>query len=41
MSREQLRQLKELQKENERLRKAIADLTLGKLILREASSGNF
>jgi putative transposase len=41
MSRDQLRQLKELQKENERLRKAVADLTLDKLILREASSGNF
>jgi putative transposase len=41
MSRDQLRQLKELQKENERLRMAVADLTLDKLILREASSGNF
>ena len=41
MSRDQLRQLKELQKENERLRKAVADLTLDKLILREAASGNF
>ncbi|WP_345097619.1 transposase, partial [Chelativorans composti] len=28
MSRDQLRQLKDLQKENERLRKAVADLTL-------------
>jgi hypothetical protein len=27
--------------ENERLRKAISDLTLEKLILREAASGNF
>ena len=28
-------------KENERLRKAVSDLTLEKLILREAASGNF
>jgi len=41
MSRDQLRQMKELQKENERLRKAVADLTLDKLILSEASRGNF
>lgn len=41
MSRDQLRQMKELQKENERLRKAVADLTLDKLILTEASRGNF
>ena len=41
MSRDQLRQLKELQKENERLRKAVADLTLDKLILSEAARGNF
>lgn len=41
MSRDQLRQLKEHQKENERLRKAAADLTLDKLILREAARGNF
>ena len=33
--------LKELEKENERLRKAVSDLTLEKLILREAASGNF
>ncbi|WP_408635220.1 IS3 family transposase [Paracoccus binzhouensis] len=39
MSRDQLRQLKELQKENERLRKVVADLTLDKLILTEAGSG--
>ena len=32
---------KELEKENERLRKAVSDLTLEKLILREAASGNF
>ena len=41
MSRDQLRQLKDLQKENERLRKAVADLTLDKLILSEAARGNF
>ena len=33
-------QLKEL-KENERLRRAVSDLTLDKLILREAASGKF
>ena len=41
MSRGQLKRLKELEKENERLRKAVSDLTLEKLILREAASGNF
>ncbi len=41
MGREQLKRLKELEKENERLRKAVSDLTLEKLILREAASGNF
>ena len=29
-----------MQKENERLRRAVSDLTLGKLILKEAASGN-
>ena len=37
----QLKELKRLQKENERLRRAVSDLTLDKLILREASRGNF
>ena len=37
----QLKRMKELEKENERLRKAVSDLTLEKLILREATSGNF
>ena len=37
----QVKRLKELEKENERLRKALSDLTLEKLILREAASGNF
>ena len=38
---ETVKRLKELEKENERLRKAVSDLTLEKLILREAASGNF
>jgi len=38
---EQLKELKRLQKENERLRPAVSDLTLDKLILKEATSGNF
>lgn len=37
----QLKELKALQKENERLRKAVSDLTLDKLILQEAARGNF
>ena len=38
---DQLKELKSLQKENERLRRAVSDLTLDKLILSEASRGNF
>jgi putative transposase len=38
---DQVKRLKELEKENERLRKVVSDLTLEKLILREAASGNF
>ena len=38
---DQVKRLKELETENMRLRKAIADLTLDKLILKEAASGNF
>ena len=38
---DQVKRLKDLEKENERLRKAISDLTLEKLILKEAASGNF
>ena len=38
---DQLRELKRLQKENERLRRAVSDLTLDKLILKEATRGNF
>ena len=37
----QLRELKRLRKENERLRRAVSDLTLDKLILSEAARGNF
>ena len=39
MGSDQLRELKRLQKENERLRKAVSDLTLDKLILAEAAKG--
>ena len=38
---DQVKRLKELETENARLRKAIADLTLDKLILKEAASGNW
>jgi putative transposase len=37
---DQVRRLKELETENARLRRAVADLTLDKLILREAAAGN-
>lgn len=40
MGTDQLRELKRLQKENDRLRRAVSDLTLDKLILTEASRGN-
>ena len=36
---DQVKRLKDLEKENERLRKAVSDLTLEKLILPEAASG--
>ena len=35
------RRLKELERENGRLKRAVADLTLDKLILEEAAKGNF
>jgi len=41
MGTDQLKELKRLQKENERLRRAVSDLTLDKLILTEAAKGNF
>ena len=37
----QVRRMKELELENQRLRKAVADLTLDTLILAEAARGNF
>ena len=39
MSGDQLRRLKELEKENERLRRAVSDLMLDKQILAEAAQG--
>jgi hypothetical protein len=36
-----VRKLKDLEAENTRLRKAVADLTLDKMILAEAAKGNF
>ena len=38
---DQVKRLKELESENTRLRRAISDLTLDKLILQEAAQGNF
>ena len=38
---DQARRLKDLEKENQRLRHAISDLTLDKQILAEAARGNF
>ncbi len=38
---DQVKRLRDLEKENERLRKAVSDLTLEKLIPKEAASGNF
>ena len=38
---DQLKELKRLQKENEQLRGAVSDLTLDKLILKDAARGNF
>ena len=37
----QMKRLKELEQENTRLRKAVSDLTLDKMILQEAAKGNF
>ena len=37
----QLKRLKEFEKENQRLRKAVSELTLDKLILKEAISGKY
>ena len=41
MNTTQLKRLKELEQENARLRQAVSDLTLDKLILKEAAEGNF
>jgi len=38
---EQARRLKALEQENSRLKRAVAELTLDKLILQEAVKGNF
>ena len=38
---DQVKRLKDLETENARLRKAVSDLTLDKLILQEAAKGNF
>jgi transposase-like protein len=38
---DQVKRLKELETENSRLRKAVSDLTLDKLILQEAARGNY
>ncbi len=38
---EQVKRLKDLELENSRLRRAVSDLTLDKLILTEAAKGNF
>jgi putative transposase len=38
---DQVKRLKELEAENQRLRKAVADLTLDKVILAEAARGNY
>ncbi len=37
----QVKRLKELETENARLRRAVSDLTLDKVILQEAARGNF
>ena len=38
---DQAKRLKALERENARLRRVVADLTLDKLILKEAAEGNF
>ena len=40
LKRDQVRRLKELEAENTRLRRAVSDLTLDKMILAEAARGN-
>lgn len=41
MGTDQLKELRRLQKEKYRLRRAVSDLTLDKRILAEAAKGNF
>ncbi len=38
---DQVKRMKELETENARLRRAVSDLTLDKMILAEAAKGNF
>ena len=38
---DQVRKLKDLEAENARLRRAVSDLTVDKMILKEAARGNF
>lgn len=38
---DQVKRLKELERENSRLKRAVAELTVDKLILKEATEGNF
>ena len=38
---DQVKRLKDLETENNRLRRAVSDLTLDKLILQEAARGNY
>jgi putative transposase len=41
LSLDQAKKLKQLEKENARLKRAVAELTLDKLILKETAEGNF
>jgi putative transposase len=41
MKTDEVRRLKELERENERLKQIVADLTLDNRILKEAARGNF
>ena len=41
LSIDQARKLKKLERENAQLKRAVAELTLDKLILKEAAEGNF
>jgi len=41
LSLDQAKKLKQLEKENARLKRAVAELSLDKLILKEAAEGNF